>query len=88
MWAEAFATAMHIHNKVPTKALGGCTLNEAHYGTKPDISHLHMFSVPCTIVKPSELVKKLGDQLTMCFLLVTSMRGVAIRCGTRKDKWW
>ena len=57
-------------------------LYEVHHGTKPDVSHLCVFGTPCTIIKPRELVKKLDDWLTMCFLLVTSIRGMAIRYGT------
>ena len=37
--AEAFNTATYVHNRIPTKALGGRTPFEALYGVKPDVSH-------------------------------------------------
>ena len=39
LWAEAFNTATYVHNRTPTKALGGRTSFEALYGVKPDVSH-------------------------------------------------
>ena len=33
--AEAFNTATYVHNRTPTRALGGCTLFEARYNAGP-----------------------------------------------------
>ena len=69
LWAEAVATVTHVHIRTPTKALGGRLPYEMPYRTKLDVSHLRTFRVPCTIVELSELVKKLDDQLMMCFFI-------------------
>lgn len=44
-WAEAVATAVYIHflNISPTKAVYNRTPCEAWRGTKPEVSHLHIF---------------------------------------------
>ena len=44
-------------------------LYEVHYGTKPDISHLCVFGVPCTVIELSKLVKRLDDWSMMCFFV-------------------
>ena len=69
--------ATYIHNRTPTKALGGCTLYEVLYGVKPDVSPLCAFGMPCTIVKPNKLLKlkKLDDRTMMFFLLDISTVG-------------
>jgi len=61
LWAEAFNAATYVHNRTPTKALGGRTPFEVLYGAKPDVSHLCAFGAPCAIVEPKERLKKLDD---------------------------
>ncbi len=39
------------------KALDGHTLYEMLYGMKPDLAELHVFSMPCAIVRLSEKLK-------------------------------
>ena len=40
---EALNTAVHLHNRSPTKALDGKTPYEAWTGSKPDVSNLKCF---------------------------------------------
>jgi hypothetical protein len=69
LWVEAFSAATYVHNRTPTKALGGKTPHEAIYGIEPTMSHLRTFGVPCAVVEPSELLKKLDDRAKMCFFI-------------------
>ena len=69
MWAEAFSTATYVHNRTPTRALGGKTPYEMLYGVKPNVAHLRAFGAPSAVVKPSELLKKLDDRVQMCFFV-------------------
>jgi len=58
-----------VHNRVPTKALGGCMPFEVLYGAKSDASHLRAFGTPCAIVEPTERSRKLDDRAKMCFFV-------------------
>jgi hypothetical protein len=40
---EASAAAVYLHNRVPCMAMLSMTLFEGWNGTKPDVSHLHIF---------------------------------------------
>ena len=40
LWAEAYNAATYLHNRTPTRALGGQTPSEVLCGVKPDVSHL------------------------------------------------
>lgn len=42
-WDEALLTAVYIHNRVPTRALGGKTPHEAWSGHKPRVGHMRIF---------------------------------------------
>src|SRR6267154_1452795 len=69
LWAEAFSTATHVHNRIPTRALDGLTPHEVLYSTKPDVTDLRAFGAPCAIVEPAEKLKKLDDRARMCFFV-------------------
>ena len=56
LWAESVSTATDVHNRMPTKGLGGRTPYEVLYGVKLDVSHLRTFGMPCAIVELNELV--------------------------------
>ncbi len=45
-------------------ALEGHTPYEVVYSIKLDLVDLHTFSMPCTIVEPSEKLKRLDDWAT------------------------
>jgi hypothetical protein len=54
LWAEAFNAVTYVHNRTPTRALGGRTPYEVVHGVKPDVSHLRAFGAPCAIVGLNE----------------------------------
>ena len=69
LWAEVFSTATYVHNRMPMKALDRLTPYEVLHGTKPDLADLCAFGAPCAIVKPAAKLKKLDDQVRMCFVV-------------------
>jgi len=79
LWAEAYNTVTDLHNRTPTRVLGGRTLNEVLYGMKSDISHLYTFRAPCAIVELKEWLKKLDDRVTMCFFMGYKYEGGGYR---------
>ena len=72
---RAFSAATYVHNRMPTRALGGRTPYEVLYGAKLDVSHLRAFGALCAIVEPKELLKKLHDRLLMCFFMGSKYGG-------------
>ena len=69
LWAEVYNTATYVHNRTPTRALGGVTPYEAHYRVKPKVEHLRAFGAPCASVEPQHNLKKLDDRASMCFFM-------------------
>ena len=48
LWAEALAAAVHIRNRVTTRALGSKTTPfDVMYGRKPSVGHLRVFGCRC-----------------------------------------
>ena len=45
LWAKAYRTAVYIQNRCPHTALGRKTPEEVFIGTRPDVSHLHIFGI-------------------------------------------
>jgi transposase InsO family protein len=86
LWAEAFNAATYVHNRTPTRALGGRTPYEVIYGTKPDVSHLRAFGAPCAIVEPQQRLKKLDDRATMCFFVGYKYEGGGYRVWDPKRR--
>ena len=50
--AEALSTAVHLRNRSPTKAVDGMTPCEAWTTKKPEIAHLCVLDVRCTLTHP------------------------------------
>jgi hypothetical protein len=59
LWAEASRMAIYIQNKSPHTILGKLTHDEVFTGTKPDVSHLHIWGSVCYYHVPSEKRTKL-----------------------------
>jgi hypothetical protein len=59
LWVVALNTATYVHNRTPTRALGGCPPFEVRCSAMPELAHLHTFRAPCAIVKMPEKSKKL-----------------------------
>jgi hypothetical protein len=81
-----FNAATYVHNRTPTRALGGRTPYKVIYGTKPDVSHLRTFRAPCAIVEPQQRLKKLDDRATMCFFVGYKYEGGGYRVWDPKRR--
>ena len=46
-WVEAYRTVVYIQNKCPHTTLGRKTPEEVFIGTRPNVSHLHIFGSVC-----------------------------------------
>ncbi|KPJ19636.1 Retrovirus-related Pol polyprotein from transposon TNT 1-94 [Papilio machaon] len=57
-WAEAVQTAAYLLNRTPTKSLKYKTPEEMWSGTKPSVSHLHIFGCEAMVHLPKEKTKK------------------------------
>ena len=68
-WAEALATAVHVVNRCPTRALEGRTPHEKWTGKQPDVGHLRVFGRLAYALSPSKSVKKL-DARSSPFIFV------------------
>ena len=86
LWAEAFSTVMYMHNRTLMKALDGLTPYEVLHGTKPDLADLRAFSTPCAIVEPVAKLKKLDDQVRMCFVVGYKYSGGGYRVWDPEKK--
>ena len=47
LWTEAYRTVVYIQNRCPHTALGRNTPKEVFTGTRPDVSHIHIFGSVC-----------------------------------------
>ena len=47
LWAEAYKTVVYIQNRCPHTALGRKTPEDVFIGTRPDVSHIHIFGSVC-----------------------------------------
>ncbi|KAG8495997.1 hypothetical protein CXB51_009246 [Gossypium anomalum] len=69
MWAGAVNTAVHLQNRLPTKALQHKTPFEAWFGFKPSLTHLRVFGCLCYAQIPAVKRSKL-DKKTQADILV------------------
>ena len=65
-WDEALRTAVHIHNRVPTRALNGKTPHEAWTGNKPRVGHLRVFGSLAYAHVPEQGRNKLALRARKC----------------------
>ena len=86
LWAEVFSTAMYVHNRTPMKALDRLTPYEVLHGIKPGLADLCAFGALCTIVKPVAKLKKLDDQVRMCFVVGYKYSGGGYRVWDPEKK--
>ena len=69
MWAEACNTAVYIQNRVPNRALGKVTPESVFTGSKPEVSHIKIFSSIAYCHVPEEKRKKLDQTAEKGFLM-------------------
>jgi transposase InsO family protein len=65
-WDEALRTAVHIHNRVPTRALNGKTPHEAWTGNKPRVGHMRVFGSLAYAHLPKQGRNKLALRARKC----------------------
>ena len=68
-WDEALGTAVYVHNRVPTRALGGITPHRAWTGKKPRIGHIRAFGCLCFAHVPKVERMKLAPRARKCVLV-------------------
>ena len=68
-WAEGVATAVHLLNLSPTKAVQNMTPYEAWNGKKPWVSHLKVFGCIAYALIDSHNRRKLDDKSTKCIFI-------------------
>ena len=78
--AEAFNTVTYVHNRTPTKGMGGRTPFEVLCEAKPDVSTLY------AIVEPTERLRKLDDRATMCSFVGSKYEGGSYRVWDLKRR--
>ena len=71
LWTEAYRTAVYIQNKCPHTALERKTPEEVFTGTRPDVSHIHIFGSVCYCRIHVDTRKKLDPFGGRGYLLVT-----------------
>ena len=59
LWEEAYRTVVYIQNRCPHTTLGRKTPEEVFTGTRPDVSHLHIFGSVCYCHIHADTRKKL-----------------------------
>lgn len=64
-WGEAVMTAIYLKNRSPTSALSGLTPEEKWTGSKPNLSHLHVFGCIAYSLLPEQKRLKLDAKSKM-----------------------
>jgi len=68
-WAEALATAVHLRNISPTKAVDCMTPYQALNGRRPNVSYLRPFGCVAYVHIPKDEQKKLDNTGKKCILM-------------------
>jgi len=70
-WGEAMASFIHVSNRVTSSSLQGATSYEAFYGSKPDLSHLHVWGCTAYILiqKDKQPLGSLGAHMEKCIFI-------------------
>ena len=83
-WGDAILYAMHILNRVPTRALDGdLTPHEAFTGNKPSVAHLRIFGCKVHIHVPDAKRLKLDAKSIKCIFLGFAENQKAYICVQR-----
>lgn len=61
-WGEAVRHSVYLLNRLPTKAMGNCTLYEAWNGRKPRLGHLRVFGCIANVRAAVPYQKRLDDR--------------------------
>ena len=73
-WADAVYFTNYVENQAPTKIVENSTPFELMLGHKPDISNLHVFGCPATVLIQTQL-PKLTSKINKCFYIGLNQEG-------------
>ena len=62
IWAEAYSTAVYLHNRSPTTVLKDKTPFESLFGRRPDVSQLKVFGCVSYVQIPNDQHRKLDAE--------------------------
>ena len=85
-WAKAFATAMYILNKCPTRSVRDKTPEEAWSERRPSIRHLRVFGCIAYAHVPDQLRKKLDDKGEKCIFIGYNLNSKAYKLYNLETK--
>ena len=85
-WDEALRTAVHIRNRVPTRALNGKTPHEAWTGNKPRVGHMRVFGSLAYAHIPEQGRNKLALRARKCVFVGYAQDAKAYRLWDIRDK--
>ena len=69
LWGEETFTAIHIINRMPTKAVEGMTPYQVWHGKKSNLAHLRIFGCVAYALIPYEKKKKLDAKSENCIFV-------------------
>ena len=72
LWAEAYNTVVYIQNMCPHTTLGRKTPEEVFTGTRPNVSHIHIFGSVCYCHVHANTRKKMDPSRDKGLLVVYS----------------
>jgi hypothetical protein len=87
-WGEAICMAMMLYNHTPSIRVSPYKL---YYSDKPNLMHVHQFSVPVCVLVPLGLWGKLDDQTRPAIYLRPAhifQIGLISRTGMPMRSWW
>ncbi|GLB33225.1 putative protein with domain of unknown function (DUF4219) [Lyophyllum shimeji] len=85
MWDEFYLTASHLHEKTPTKSLGGLTPYELWYGQKPDYSYMREIGCKAFVLIQNRHNPKIYERSIECVLVGYNPKAKEYRCYERKS---
>ena len=69
-WAEAFATAVYVRNRVTTRSLPPhLTPHHLWLGEAPKVHHMRVFGCPCWYTVPKQKVRKLDPRARLALMM-------------------
>ena len=79
LWAEACNTTVYLQNRSPHKSLGNLTPEEAFFGKRPQLTHLHIFGCVTYSQVPKEKRTKLDP---------TAEKGIFVGYSETSKAYW
>jgi len=68
-WGKGLGALVHVWNRCPTDAIKGCTSYQLWTGTKPDVSHLHIWDCTAYVYIQKDKTEGLGSHMEKCIFI-------------------